>query len=282
MSNFSQVGAAVSPPWTEGVGPIGEVAVDATGYLAQFQPTTRAWAGVHGGVVLGTLLRASVHATGSDPIAISAHLHAPVDLEPAHIAVAARRPGRTITSLGMSLSQAGVPRVSAQVLVGRRATAGPGRQWPRSAPPAGLSQDPASIAPLAVPRHVVPFAEHVDVRPVSEQLPFSGGTLPELRAWIRLAATQPYDAGVAAVLLDALFPSLYVMRSQPVPIPTVEMTAHFAPARDVPDWLFVEQRTTWATAHLCVDDAQLWTGGGVLLAQSRQVRRIVQPSGDRP
>ena len=76
---------------------------------------------------------------------------------------------------------------------------------------------------------VVPFAPHVDIRPLGDQRLLSGGSLPELRAWIRLTEPHPYSPALAAVLLDALFPSLYAVQSEPVPVPTAEITAHVAP-----------------------------------------------------
>jgi hypothetical protein len=39
---------------------------------------------------------------------------------------------------------------------------------------------------------VVPFAQHVDIRPLGDQRLLSGGSLPELRAWIRPSRTRTH------------------------------------------------------------------------------------------
>ena len=131
---------------------------------------------------------------------------------------------------------------------------------------------------------VVPFAQHVDIRPLGDQRLLSGGSLPELRAWIRLTEPHPYSPALAAVLLDALFPSLYAVQREPVPVPTAEITAHVAPTGSPG---VGAQRAVWAAPGLCLDDAELWTAEADSWAQARQLRRILrQPASqqqpDRP
>jgi len=122
---------------------------------------------------------------------------------------------------------------------------------------------------------VVPFARHLDIRPLGNSRPFAGGSDPVLTAWIRLVPATPAHRTTPVVLLDALAPSLYAVLSTPVSIPTVEYTVHLGPDRPLGEWFLIEQRTTWSTDSFCVDEAELWSREGELVASSRQLRRIL-------
>ncbi|MDA8074686.1 MAG: thioesterase family protein [Actinomycetota bacterium] len=115
--------------------------------------------------------------------------------------------------------------------------------------------------------------EGIEIRPVGPG-PCSGAEEPELTAWVRLRVPQRYDAAVGAILLDAIAPSLYAIMDAPVPIPTIELSAHFVPDAPGTAWTLLSERTVWATERLCVDEAHLWSSEGALLAQARQLRRI--------
>jgi hypothetical protein len=92
------------------------------------------------------------------------------------------------------------------------------------------------------------------------------------------AEPHPYSPALAAVLLDALFPSLYAVQSEPVPVPTAEITAHVAPTGSPG---VGAQRAVWAAPGLCLDDAELWTAEADSWAQARQLRRILrQPASN--
>jgi acyl-CoA thioesterase len=119
------------------------------------------------------------------------------------------------------------------------------------------------------------MATHLDIRPLGEARPFGGGDEPVLMAWLRMRPAPAYRSAVAAVLLDGLVPSLYAVLTAPAVIPTVEFTVHFCPVQPTDEWFFIEQRTTWSTGSFCVDEAELRTTDGILVAQSRQLRRIL-------
>jgi hypothetical protein len=86
------------------------------------------------------------------------------------------------------------------------------------------------------------------------------------------AATSRRDEG----------PTPLLPTSEPVVIPTVEFTVHYDAAQPAGEWFFIEQRTTWSTGSSCVDEAELRTTDGALVAQPRQLRRLVPgPDGSR-
>lgn len=113
------------------------------------------------------------------------------------------------------------------------------------------------------------------VPPARHDISTKGGDEPVLTAWLRLRPPSAYQPAVAAVLLDGLVPSLYAVLSTPVVIPTVEFTLHYSPVQPADEWFFIEQRTVWSTGWFCVDEAELRTTDGTLVAQSRQLRRIL-------
>jgi acyl-CoA thioesterase len=80
---------------------------------------------------------------------------------------------------------------------------------------------------------------------------------------------------VAAVLLDALAPSLCAVLTAPLAIPTVEFTVHFTPAQPLGEWFLVRQWTTWSTSAFCIDEAELCTPDGRVVGRSRQLRRVL-------
>ncbi|MCU1615033.1 MAG: TesB-like acyl-CoA thioesterase 1 [Frankiales bacterium] len=271
----------MTPPTRQTTALLGALSGEGAVWSADFLPGARAWAGIHGGAVVGTMLQAAELATGATAVAVTAHLHAPVRPGTTRLDIAIQRAGRAVISAQTTLHQED-RRATAQVLLSPDAAGAEDlRTWPRTLPPAAeLRQDPVVIPRLDLPTDVMPFAKHVDIRPLGDHLPLAGGSLPELRAWIRLTEPHPYSPALAALLLDALFPSLYAVQTEPVPIPTAEITAHFAPTEAAPDWFYIQQRTVWATPGLCLDDAELWTAEGRLLAQARQLRRILrQPAG---
>jgi hypothetical protein len=122
---------------------------------------------------------------------------------------------------------------------------------------------------------VTPMAGHLDIRPLGDARPFGGGDEPVLTAWLRLRPPSAYQPAEAAVLLDGLVLSLYAVLSTPVVIPTVEFTLHYSPVQPADEWFFIEQRTVWSTGWFCVDEAELRTTDGTLVAQSRPLRRIL-------
>jgi len=242
------------------------------GLLVTFGEPGRSWAGMHGGLVVGTLAEAVATVTGRSPLAVTAHLHGPVEPGEATVRVSETVAGRSVTSATAALDQ-GRRRATASVLVGDpedEVTV-----WPPGLRDLSHLPAPESIEPLTGYEQLMPVARYFDVRRVSRSGPLEGGADPVLGAWIRLLPALPYSAGVAALLLDALLPSLYAVRTTPVAIPTVEFTLHLRPGPVDTEWFFLEQRTTWSTGDLCVDEAELRTPDGRLVASSRQLRRIL-------
>ncbi|MDH6680520.1 acyl-CoA thioesterase [Rhodococcus sp. LBL1] len=236
-------------------------------FPTSFDDTWRAFDGIHGGMVLAAMLRAAAAATGAVPAAATAHFYAPLRPGPIDMTV---HPGPTGRSPGVQVragaAAMGLVRLSRGVAAARHA------------PSIETVVDPDSLTGLDVPIDFVPFSQHLDIRPINAARPFAGGPDPEFDVWIRLRPGSEFT-GVerAAILLDAMPPGLFATRTAPVPIPTVELTAHFAPAAVSPTgpWHRLRHRTVWWTSDECVDETELFTTDGELAAQARQLRRIL-------
>ncbi|MFC5675806.1 thioesterase family protein [Aeromicrobium endophyticum] len=241
--------------------------------------TWTAFHGLQGGLVVAWLLEeaaAAAEPLGHVPMTISAHFLRAVDPAPADVAVEVVRGGRRTSSLTVGLRQDGALRAHG-IVAG--APAGAATAWDDPVDLSGLPA-PRDVPEFVPPRVFVPFGQHLEIRPVGGVLPGAGGPEPVYEAWIRLrdpgVATELGGRGCAAVLLDAMPPGLFGLWTEVRPVPTVELSAHLAPALDAPsDWWHVTHRTTWAGDGACVDETELRRPDGRLAAQARQLRLVL-------
>jgi len=234
----------------------------------------RAFDGLHGGLVVAWLLEEATAGTAHEPVAITTHFNAPVQPAPAKFGITVERSGRSTSSISVRLEQE-ILGAHAVVELG---VPGSDRLWSSTADFSRIAP-PEDIDRLRIPAEFVPFSAHIDIRPISPDVPGSEGETPFYETWIRLI--DPDDArtlgpyGNAAVLLDGLAPGLFAMWATPRPIPTVELTAHFGPdVHDSGEWFHIHHATSWASESWCVEDTTLHTREGLLVAQARQSRRI--------
>ncbi|MEU2002769.1 thioesterase family protein [Rhodococcus sp. NPDC019627] len=250
----------------------------ALAFPTEFDSTWRGFGGMHGGLVVASMLHAAEAETAATPVTVSAHFTRPVDPGPVDHQVEVVHGGRT-PSVRVSMPS------SAGALI--RLTRTPSAiTWPHSAPDLG-DEDPEVLTPLVIPADYMPFAQYLDIRPINSARPFAGGADPEFEVWIRLLSSIDFSPSErAAVLLDALPPGLFAVLDAPVAIPTVEFSAHFPvstyqqPAVNKysrEGWYHLRHRTVWATEDSCVDETELRTATGHLAGQARQLRRILTP-----
>lgn len=256
---------------------------DADGqWLCDFPAGLRSIGGVmHGGAVVAAITQAAIEATGRRPSTITTHLHLGVEPGPAQIAVDVLTSGRTSTTARATLTQ-GRLRTSATILL----TA----DEPSADLPVTVAAEPLEELPPAPARTFSPpartggsggasFGSSVDVVYVGDARPMAGGDEALIQGWLRPRVPSEHSAATAAMLLDALPPTLLVLRTEPALIFTIEYTLHLTPVAHLPiepgQWFFMRQHTVWAVGDLSVDDAQLWTDDGRLVGSARQLRRHV-------
>ncbi|WP_369257141.1 thioesterase family protein [Geodermatophilus amargosae] len=235
-----------------------------------FDPSWRSFTHVQGGLVVGHLVAAAADLAGAAPRAVTAHLLAGVEpgVETAVDAVADR--AGTTGSVRATMAQHGRVLAVAQVLTLAR-PASPVGEFPVPAPGPGVRDG----VPFELPRELVPIADHTEIRALGSSRPLAGGPEPRLSAWVRI------DGDLAplvqlGVLLDALPPSLFAVRTAPAAMPTVELTAHLAgPPPETGAWVRIDQVTTWADGDVAVDDAEVRAVDGSLVARARQTRRLL-------
>lgn len=250
-----------------------------------FDPSWRSFSAIQGGLVVGSLLRASrgevMDRSGRSAVVRSATTHFldPVVPDVAVVpSVRVNRLGAT-SSVHAEAWQGGSLCAVTQALV---TFARDGEAVPAHVPGTDLAPDfvaPDEAEPLALPTDFVPFTSHLEFRAVGPGRPLAGGLEPRLTAWIRLPDTTVVAGPLVqlGVIADALPPSLYATVTQPAVLPTVELTLHLL--RSVPSvgaWLRVDQWTSWRDAQVCIDDAVLHDEQGRAVARVRQTRRMLR------
>ncbi|MFE3459255.1 acyl-CoA thioesterase [Nocardiopsis aegyptia] len=238
------------------------------------------WAGfggTHGGLVAAGLHQAVTDLLGGTPGSLSAHFLEAVPPGPAEVSVRELRGGRSASALA-AIDGRATALVRHVHGPDSPTTIRPGAFPPASplasalGPPSESSlPEPESLERFALPSALVAFGAYVDIRPLGTSRPLAAGTDPAYAAWIRIDPRAPgvdhLDASSRRlVLIDAMPPGLFAVWDRPAPVPTLELSVHFAPCRDDSPWHLVRHRTVWASADLCVDETTLHTRGGELAA----------------
>ncbi|MET8747544.1 thioesterase family protein [Streptomyces sp. NPDC004728] len=243
--------------------------------VARIDPLWRSWAGAHGGHVAAaalTAIRERAVGQGRPLRALTAHFLAPVDTRPLRLSLTGPRAGRRASTCLFTAHQGGAVVLAGSALFGS-GHPGPshdGRAFPQV-------PGPADCVPLDLPAGLVAFARQVEVRPATETLPLAGGELAELLAWVRFTDGRPLDEAAVVTLTDVLPPALFARWRTPRPVPTAELTLHFADTLDagaLADWALVRIRTEQADSGWAVDDSEGWSADGRMLALARQARVV--------
>lgn len=230
-------------------------------------------AGPNGGFIAALAVRALGDTVELPPRSLTLHYLAAPAEGPLDIACAVVRRGRTTAFLRLELTQDGAP-----VALALAACA----PWRPDAP----SYADATMAVLPEPDDCVrvepgrpgqpAFLANYDMRAMDPDLE---ARPLRLGGWIRAAEPRPLDAVLLAALTDAWLPPAIVRLPEPVAVPTIDLTIHFrAPMPPDPHpWVAAEFLSTTAAGGTTEEDGYLWSAGGALLAQSRQlavVRRM--------
>jgi acyl-CoA thioesterase len=235
--------------------------------------------GAHGGYLAALAVRAAagvVGDAGRAPRSLTIHLLAPA--QPGAVDLPARvdRAGRSMSSASVRLEQNGAPVALALASFGRRHAslervdvAMPAVPGPDDAEPLFARPVPEAGASLLV--------EH---RPARDPLPLRGGDRAELVVWMSLVERRPVDPVAAVFLADSAAPALYGALDAYVPMPSSDITLHLASFPDsvASPWVLGVVRSTLVQDGYAVEDGELWSPGGRLLVQSRQLRRVLRPA----
>jgi len=229
---------------------------------------------VHGGYLVGTLLRA-VLAASPHPVPVASGVHflrfgrpgpAEVRLEPLKI-------GRTVARTRATVIQGGRPIVEALVATGTQdGHAEPA--WTAEPPKLPPVEDCVPGNPLHLLSPGRRFLERMDMRFDPATAGWIDGQpsgIPEMRAYFRLREGFEPDAGVLALAIDALPPVTYGIGVFE-PAPTVELTLYVR-AMPSPGWLTLGARGRLVRAGWFDEEVEAWDSAGRLVAQGRQLAR---------
>lgn len=232
--------------------------------------------GAHGGLLVAAAARSMATAVPAERALRSIHadLLGAVSAGSLALEPVVEREGRAVSFARVSGTQAGRVRLTASGVFGDTAGAvayGPSEPMRMPAVP-----PPSMCEPLIV--RGGPALGTIEYRPARDPLPLSGYAVADLHVWVRIHGDErSVDRARALILLDAPAPGLYATLTTPIPIPTIEFTAHLLPALEQVEspWALARMRTLVAGDGYCIDDCELWSEAGELLATSRQLRRVM-------
>jgi acyl-CoA thioesterase len=239
--------------------------------------------GANGGYLAAIVLRALCDAVDDPeraPRSLTIHYLSPAAEGPARVLVRVERSGRSATSVSARLEQDG--RVVLLALASF-ARSRPGLEFqdlhmPEVAPPESLP------GYASVHGRTVPMRERMDTRPAFGAPGSNAHARTIAGGYLRLAEPFVPDAPALAMFCDA-WPPTIAQRTEFGPggtvrgVPTIDLTVHFRapmPASARPDDFYLcVFRTHTARDGFIEEDGEIWTRGGLLLAQSRQLAMLI-------
>lgn len=239
--------------------------------------------GAFGGLVLALLTRAATAVADSAgdgvgrPLrSLTATLCGPTLPGAADVVVEALRAGTGVSALAARLVQGGEVQAHAVALFGRER--GPGSAHRSLPPPAVPGWQQLAVAPIDVAFAPV-FARHVEFR-LAGQPPFIGAGEAHTAGWVRLRQPgRARDAAHVVALADAFWPSAFVLFGAPRPMGTIAFTLDLLadPAGlDPAEPLLHVGRTPAIHGGYAVEERELWSAAGELVALSRQTLAVIR------
>jgi acyl-CoA thioesterase len=239
-----------------------------------------------GGYIAGVLMRALMDTVGDPartPRSFTTHFASRAKPGPARVEVTMERDGRSLAMLSARLVQA--DRVISAAI---GAFSPP---WPESVvlDEARMPEVPEARSIQRIPwtEQQPKFLEHFDRRLTTGAFAGGGGEQDapaEVGGWLTFEDGEALDPVRVAALMDIWWPPVYARLAQPLDAPTIDLTTHFraplslvAPGEPV----LAVFRSRRASEGFVDEDGELWSRGGVLLAQSRQLQLLI-PSRRQP
>jgi acyl-coenzyme A thioesterase PaaI-like protein len=237
--------------------------------------------GPNGGYLAAMLMRALIAAVGDDerlPRSLTIHYTAAPAEGAVHIATTIERAGRSLTTVTARMEQG--ERLIAIAIGAFSKARRDAVELSDARMPEATPLERTELFPKGEP--FPPFASNWDMRPALGGLPFTGGEALA-GGWIRPAEVQPWDYALIAQLTDAWFPAVFSRMNEPKGVPTVDLTIHFRAELPLPDLtpedhVLVVFRSRLAVHGFVEEDGELWSRGGTLIAQSRQLALLQAPS----
>ncbi len=226
--------------------------------------------GPNGGFIAALVLRA-IRAEVSDaerlPRSLTLHYLRPPAEGEATIEVLIERSGRSATSCSATMRQHG--KVTTLALCVLSVDYEGIADWEPEAP---VAPRPAEVAELELGAGAPPLFEQLETRPVFGSPPFSSGPEALTGGWLRARGDGELTPELIALYTDAWWPAPFSRLDGPSAAPTLELTIHFR-AQPAPGerHALVRFRSEASIGGLFDEGGEVWSEGGRLLAQSRQL-----------
>jgi acyl-CoA thioesterase len=225
--------------------------------------------GPYGGYVSAFLVRALEAAVGDParrPRSLTVHFLAAPQAGPVEVGARVERTGGSTTAVSLRMEQGGATMALAlaSAAVWRE---GP-MEWDRLRPPDVPA--PEDCPPARAPE-MPPFTRNFDVRWAAGE-----GGVPYNATWVRPVEPAPLDALMVTALSDTLIPVAFTALQRLGNVPTVDLTVHFRSplppeGPDEDGWALAVFHSGRSSGGVWEEDGELWSRGGVLLSQSRQL-----------
>ncbi|MCW3011075.1 MAG: thioesterase family protein [Solirubrobacterales bacterium] len=228
--------------------------------------------GPNGGYLASIVLRALTEAVADPeraPRSLNLHYLRPPVAGPAEVAVTVERTGRSLTTLSARLEQDG--RLCVLALAAFAVDMPSAVDYAAAAPEATPY---AELPPSPQPAGTPPITKQLDVRPAIGPWPFSGADEARTGGWLQFPEPRVADAFACATWIDAWWPAPFVRLTAPIGAPTIDLSIHFRVRLplDAGTEPVLGLFTSRSSAQgFFEEDAELWSTGGVLLAQGRQL-----------
>jgi acyl-CoA thioesterase len=205
---------------------------------------------------------------------LTVHFLVPPEPGEVEVDVAIERAGRSLTNTSARLTQHG--RLVATAVGAFSA----GREGPEYSELEMPSVPPAEQVPARPVEGAPPHTELFDFRPAIGPPIFSASGQAVTGGWFRLREPQVADPVVVTAYADGWFPAVFSRTREPIGVPTVDFTVHFRAALPLPDaapddHYLVVFRAPLSHDGFMVEDGEIWSPRGVLVAQTRQLAAVI-------
>jgi hypothetical protein len=231
--------------------------------------------GAFGGLVTGIAIRALEHVAPDRPLrSLTAELCGPLQAGAADIVVEILRAGNAVTTAAVRLVQHGEVQAHGVGVLGKHRIAA---TQTSITPPQALATPWRDVPPAPLTGFTPAFAEHAELRVIGP-LPFTGGREARLEGWVRWKHPGTRrDAAFLAACADSYWPARYSIERAPRPMATIAFTFQpLAPAPDGDAAIFYRAAMLAEDAGYCVEQRELWSEAGQLLALNQQTFVVIK------
>jgi acyl-CoA thioesterase len=240
--------------------------------------------GPNGGFLAALVARAAEAAAGRPLRSLSLHFVAAPAVGPLDVSVTLEREGRSYSAAAVRIEQDGRAMTLALATLGELPQHG--AAWDAGSMPSPMPLE--ATERVALEQAGIPaFMRNYDLRWAIGTQPGAATDVPETGGWIRTTEPRTLDAPLVAAMTDAWAPAAFVALGRFVAAPTLDLTIHVRrplppPAMAPEDYVLGRFSSRLSVAGVWEEDGELWTPGGELIAQSRQLALVRELPGREP